>query len=184
MGLVKARPDLHRHRLPDPLCHGPDHLACQLRIRHEARALIVVHDLRNGTPHVEIDAGPGSLLQKRSDLAADLRVRPEELQGQRPVLRHRAQQLRGAPVTEGKGPVFAHLLKRGPERPVVPDCLRADHFRHRHLTSLFPAEKAEGQVRDAGHWSEKDPVLQGDVSDPHSFFSSASSSVSPRKRTR
>ena len=53
-----------------------------------------------------------------------------------------------------------------------------------HIGAYERKKQAEGQIRDAGHGGEKDPVLQGDVSDPHSFFSSASSSVSPRKRTR
>ena len=133
---VKARANLHRERLFQAACYGVNDFPGELRIPHERRALAIVHDLRHGAAHVNVNKIK-MILDSRCLFCHDLRLGAEKLRADRPLPVGYLQQTISVAVSVG------HRLG-------------ADHFRDHHVNALLFAELPEGAVRDARHRGKED----------------------------
>ena len=133
--MVIAGSKLYRHRSRRMLHTGIHELLDQGRVLHECRALLVVDNLRNRAPHVDVQNIKRLLLDHLGCRRHDLRLVSEELQRNRSLLRVRFHQL-----------CCFIIVKR--------NCLGTDHLHDNQPRSLLPAQKPEGKIRHSRHRPE------------------------------
>ena len=83
MGLVKALSDFYGNRLIHCFYQTAQNRFHQLGIFHQGRAFPVVYHLGYRTAHIDVQNGKGTLLYPLRHLTDNLRVRAEQLQGNR-----------------------------------------------------------------------------------------------------
>ena len=133
MRIIETLANFYRQGLLNRFCRFFYNFSRQQGIFHQGTALAVVDHLRHRTAHVQIHHRKRTFFNSSCHLADDIRIRAEQLQGNRSLVRMNLHQFFG---------IFVMIKNR----------LCADHFRTDHSCSLLMAEQTKWQVADTCHW--------------------------------